>query len=72
MSNATPTSSPHCIIVYGKDKTPAPIAVDMRAKILPLIEPGVKDPNHLYQQLLSTKLKQKINYYCYLKSIACQ
>jgi hypothetical protein len=37
---------------YGNDNIPAPNAVYIKAKILPLIEPGVKAPNHLDQQPL--------------------
>ena len=43
---------PHYLNVYGKVSIPAPNAVYISAKILPLIDPGVKGPNHLERQLL--------------------
>lgn len=49
----TPMISPDYLTTYGKDKTPAPIAVAINANILPLIEPGVREPNHFEKQLLS-------------------
>jgi len=48
-----PSSRPHWFIVYGRERTPAPMAVEIRVKILPLMDPGVSAPNHLDQQLLS-------------------
>ena len=45
---------PHYLNVYGKVSIPAPNAVYIKAKILPLIDPGVKGPNHLDIQFLLT------------------
>jgi len=42
--------NPDYFSTKGNDKTPAPIAVDIKAKILPLIDPGVNTPNHLFKQ----------------------
>jgi len=42
--------NPDYFSTKGNDKTPAPIAVDIKAKILPLIDPGVNTPNHLFTQ----------------------
>ncbi len=44
-----PIIKPDCRRTYGKESTPAPIAVDINANILPLIDPGVNVPNHLFQ-----------------------
>ena len=47
-----PIINPDSLIIKGSAKTPEPIAVDIRANILPLIDPGVNYPNHFYQQFL--------------------
>jgi len=40
MMNMIPTTYPHSDSTYGSDNTPAPIAEEQRAKILPLILPA--------------------------------
>jgi len=42
-----PTTIPTYFITYGSVSNPAPKAVDIKANILPLIDPGVNEPNHL-------------------------